>query len=116
MRDVVELETAIKFGICSFQSPADYMELEQLLLKQSAMDKPILVESTHSLHKPLAVIAYLRKMADLFTGADKTLREYEVGLLLTTLNLLTIKFYQKQRHQIMLSAAMLCEKLAHNNY
>lgn len=111
LRDVVELETAIKFGICSFASPAEYREFEQLLLQQEWMDEPVSVDLDHRFYKPLAVIGHLRKIADLFTGAAKEMNEYEVGLLLTTLNLCGIKFYESRLEQIVLSAAMLCDKL-----
>jgi hypothetical protein len=63
----------------------------------------------------LSDIGYLRNIADNFTGTDKGMVEYNIALLLQTLNLLRLEIFRPQHPKILLSAAMLCEWLARPN-
>jgi len=111
LRDVIELETAIKFDLTAYAELDDFRALETHLLQQTQLDDPILPESAHPYAKPLAVIGHLRKQAYLFTGHARPMREYNVGLLLTTLNLLRLDFLRAAFPAVLLSAALLCEWL-----
>lgn len=114
LRDVVEMETAVKFSLTSIADLSDYYEFETTLLAQMRIDQPPLPESAHPYHKALVTIGYLRVIADNFTGSAKDMVEYHIGLLLTTLNLLRMPFFSPHHRKILLSAAMLCAWFDHN--
>jgi DNA-binding response OmpR family regulator len=108
LRDVVELETAIKFSLTRFRDLRAYYEFETLLLGQTRMDQPPEAEAAHPQHKAIATIGYMRILADNFTGVDKEMHEYYIALLLQTLNLLRLDGFQARRQQILLSASLVC--------
>jgi ActR/RegA family two-component response regulator len=113
LRDVAELETVIKFNLTEVESLDDYQRLEARLVEQTRLNRPVVVSSRHPCHKPLAVIGYLRSLADNFAGSNNTMAEYNLALMLTTLNLLRLEFMQDRHRAVLLSAAMLCERLGH---
>jgi len=115
LRDIIELETAIKFNLTVTESLAQYQQLEAQLLGQTRLDRPFVPATSHPDYKALAVIGYLRRLADTLTGGVPAMTEYNVGLLLTTLNLLRFDFMGSQHGQIWLSAAMLCHHLSHSS-
>lgn len=111
LRDVVELETAIKFNLTPVSSLEQFYQLEAFLLQQTRIGHPVSAPPAHPFHKPLAVIGQLRQLADPFTGSDQDMAEYHLGLLLTTLNLLRFDFMRDHHQKALLSAAMLCQHL-----
>jgi CheY-like chemotaxis protein len=112
LRDVVELETAIKFNLTSISGLETYRQFEEYLLTQQKINRPLTPELAHPHYKALAAIGYLRNIADNFTGTDRDMIEYNMALLLQTLNLLRLDIFRPQHPKILLSAAMLCEWLA----
>lgn len=112
LSDLIELETAIKFNLTPIDRLADQAVLEKWLVCQRRIDVLDLPSEDHVHYKPLAVIGHLRRLADNFTGADKDMEEYNVGLLLTTLKYLSLEGLDTaKRQRALLSAAMLCEAL-----
>jgi CheY-like chemotaxis protein len=111
LRDVVELETAIKFNLTPIATLQEYQEFETVLLSQKRLDQPPLVDAYPRHPKAIEVISYLRKIADSFTGANKDMVEYNSALLLQTLNLLRLDFLKAHHTKVLLSAALLCEWL-----
>lgn len=110
-RDMVELETAIKFNLVEINDLVEYYRFERRLLEQSRLDQPVEVGPRHPYRKPLKVIGYLRELANQWAGRNNEMTEYFWALLLTTLNLLRLDFMQEKHRKILLSAAMLCERL-----
>lgn len=111
LADVVELETAIKFNFAPTVTLQEYAELESYLLCQDRIDELSLPEEDHPLYKPIAVIAHLRRLADILTGVDKGMDQYNLGLFMTALKVLGIEAFEDQRKKALLSASMLCERL-----
>jgi hypothetical protein len=112
LRDVAELETALKFRLAEIDDLGDYQRFEKRLLDQVKLNEPIEVGARNSFCKPLTVVCYLRKLADPMAGATNEMMEYYWGLLLTTLNLLRLEAYRPHWRRALLSAALLCERLA----
>jgi CheY-like chemotaxis protein len=115
LRDVVELETAIKFNLTPIVDLEAYRQFEEYLLSQKRINQLLTPDPDHLHHKALSDIGYLRNIADNFTGTDKGMVEYNIALLLQTLNLLRLEIFRPQHPKILLSAAMLCEWLARPN-
>lgn len=113
LRDVIELETAIKFSLAEINDLAEFQRFEKRLLEQTKLNEPVEVGARKALHKPFAVINHLRKLADPMAGSRNEMTEYLWGLLLTTLNLLRLEPLRPHWRKALLSAAMLCEKLEH---
>jgi CheY-like chemotaxis protein len=111
LADAVELETAIKLNLVSDITLQEYAELESYLLRQNRIDKLDLPAEDHPLYKPLAVIAHLRGLADILTGVDKGMDQYNLGLFMTALKVLGIEAFEKHRVKALLSASMLCDRL-----
>jgi CheY-like chemotaxis protein len=111
LRDVVELESSIKFQLTDIDSLTDYQRMEALLLSQERIDQPVDCDPTDPYFKPLTTIGYLRSRADKFTGAAKDMYEYNLALLLQTLGMLRLNFIQEKHPALLLSAAMLCDWL-----
>jgi CheY-like chemotaxis protein len=111
LRDLVELETALKFSL-SAASLAEHMQIENLLLSQERLDAPPLLPRGHPHAKLLSVIAHLRGQAARLVGADRDMAEYNTALLLTTLNLLRLPALRHSHDRVLLSAALLCDRLA----
>ena len=76
------------------------------------LNEPIDVGARNPLYKPLNVVSYLRKLADPLAGSNNEMTEYFWGLLLTTLNLLRLESLRPQWRKALLSAALVCERLA----
>lgn len=112
LRDFVELETALKFKLTPIPNLANYQRFEEILLGQSRLDQPYLPRPNHPYHKPLAVIGYLRRLADTLSGSGPAMTEYLTALLLSTLNLLRLASFRMHYAKILLSAALLCERLS----
>lgn len=111
LRDVVELETVIKLRLTPVADLAAYMELERSLLDQTHLDRFPTIRRNHPHAKALHVLAHLRHLADLLTGQDSSMREYNLALLLQTLNLLRFDFMRAHHAKALLSAALLTEWL-----
>jgi len=116
LRDFVELETGIKFNLTPTLDMAQRAEFERLLLAQPELGAPVACAETEPYAKAAAVIFHLRSLAAdaLGFGADST--EYYAALLLQSLNLLRLGFLhrgheQHSRGQVLLSAALLCQRL-----
>jgi hypothetical protein len=112
LRDAIELETAIKFNLAGINDLAEFQRFERRLLSQTRLGQPSDFSPRHPYHKPLAVTSYLRRLADPLAGAHNEVTEYYWGLLLTTLNLLRLEPLRPQWRKALLSAALVCERLA----
>ena len=116
LRDVVEMETAIKFSLTSLATNGQRAEFEQLLLAQTSLDKAVAFDAGAPYAKAAAVIFYLRLLAAEILGLNRDGAEYNVALLLQTLNLLRLNFLhhpheERSRCQVLLSAALICRRL-----
>jgi hypothetical protein len=101
--------TAIKFNLTPSLSLAEHYGMEQMLLHQTRLDRPIVPDPLHPQYKALAAISHLRRLADVLTGGcSGDMAEYYEGLLLATLKLLRHEFLNQHHRRIILSAAMLC--------
>jgi DNA-binding response OmpR family regulator len=116
LRDVVELETVIKFSLTNIEQLSDHRQFEQLLLSQTRIDQPVVLPDHHPQLKALRTISFLRSnIAAPLTGIHNTnMVEYNVSLLLATLNLLRLDFLRTQHTRVLLSAALLCQWLQDN--
>ena len=112
LRDVAELETALKFGLAEIDDLAEYQRFEKRLLEQTKLNEPVEMGTRNSLYKPFTVVSHLRKLADPMAGGTNEMTEYYWGLLLTTLNLLRLEPLRPQWRKALLSAALVCERLA----
>jgi hypothetical protein len=110
--DVVELETTIKFVLTPNLNLTEHYQLEQKLLSQTRLDRPIRPSRAQLFYKPITVINHLRRLADPLTGCSPDMTEYYEGLLLATLNLLRLNFMRPHHLRILLSASMLCQQLS----
>lgn len=113
LRDVAELETALKFNLAEIDDLAEYQRFEKRLLEQTKLTEPVEMGTRNSFYKPFTVVSHLRKLADPMAGSTNEMKEYYWGLLLTTLNLLRLEALRPQWRKALLSAALLCEKLEH---
>lgn len=111
LRDVVELETAVKFNLTPIADLEVYRQFEEYLLAQKQINRPPTPDPGYPYARALAAIGHLRNIADNFTGTDKDMVEYNIALLLQTLNLLRLNFMRPHHLKILLSASMLCEWL-----
>jgi ActR/RegA family two-component response regulator len=111
LRDVAELETALKFNLLETEGLAEFQRFDRRLLKQTKLTEPVEVGIRSQSYKPLTVISHLRKLADPMAGSTNEMTEYFWGLLLTTLNLLRLETLRPRRREALLSASMLCERL-----
>ena len=112
LRDAAELETAIKFNLAEIDDLAEYQRFERRLLEQIKLNEPVEMGTRNSLYKPFTVVSHLRKLADPMAGATNEMPEYYWGLLLTTLNLLRLEPLRPHWRKALLSAALVCERLA----
>lgn len=114
LRDVIELECAIKFSLSGIVDLAAQQMLEEMLLSQSKPAQTIQAPDGFPFAKALEAIVYLRTLASDFTEHD--MREYLSALLLHTLYLLSLDFLHERdagsRARVLLSAAMIVEKLS----
>jgi len=113
--DFIELETVIKFELLETEDIVALYEFEKALLAPmrlgEAMQFPSSL-STNELMKAFTVIKKLRELAHDVIRPSDDVRDYYIGLLYMTLNML--RFYRRpkaRRQHALLSAAMLCEKL-----
>ncbi len=111
LRDVVEMETVIKFSLAGIADLNTFLRFEQRLANQARIDQPPQPPPDDPHAKSLAVIGYLRRLADSYTGSGSDMIEYKTALLLSTLNLLRLDFMAAQHRQALLSAALLCQNL-----
>lgn len=119
LRDFIELETTIKFELLSVSDLVALHRIESALLAPKQFDE--LRESSDDFHdealnKAFHVICALRSMAHDAVRPDSNMLEYYVGLFYNTLNLIRYYWLLRQgpkarRRYVLLSAAMLCEKL-----
>jgi CheY-like chemotaxis protein len=119
LRDVIELETTVKFELLDVADLGALYELESALLAPRRFDEPLEFSNSSGnkeLAKAFAVISTLRSMAHDMVRPDNDMQEYYVGLFYQTLNLL--RYYwllrrepKARRRYVLLSASMLCERL-----
>ena len=113
LRDLVELECAIKFNLAGVTDLASCQRFEAALLQQTRLDQPIALPADAPAPKALAVIAHLRALGSDFAGPG--MREYNTALLLHTLYMLSLNFLYgpdpSGRTRVLLSAAMLASAL-----
>lgn len=116
LRDLAELETAIKFSLTPLADNAQRAAFERLLLAQPDLDTPVAFDADEPYAKAAAVIFHMRSLVADVLGFSHDSDEYYMALLLQTLNLLRLSFLHTQneertRSQVLLSAALLCRKL-----
>ncbi len=113
LRDLVELECAIKFNLAGVTDLAAYHRFETTLLQQTRLDQSISPAPDAPEGKALAVIAHLRALGSGFT--EPGMREYNTALLLHTLYMLSLDFlYEVEPHKRtrgLLAAAMIASTL-----
>jgi CheY-like chemotaxis protein len=116
LRDLAELETAIKFNLTALADSGQRAAFERLLLAQPALDAPVAFETTAPYAKAAAVVFHLRLLVAELLGFNRDSGEYYVALLLQTLNMLRLDFLhgehgEMSRRQVLLSAALICQRL-----
>lgn len=124
LRDVVVLETDLKFRVIPALEPTEFVKLEQTLLNLTPggaleLDATLSMEA----RKAAEVLVGLRELAwelldcNKGTSALNAQREYLQSLLMATLNVLRLKHFKKEpdlqprRRDAFLSAALICQKL-----
>jgi CheY-like chemotaxis protein len=124
LRDVVVLETDLKFRVMDALNPAEFVRLEQNLVNLQP-GSVLELDSTFSANarKAAEVLAGLRQIAwellDCGRGAcaADAQREYLMSLLMATLNVLRLRHFkedpvlQPRRRDAFLSAALIAQKL-----
>jgi hypothetical protein len=111
LRDVVEMETVIKFSLTGIADLNTFLSFEQQLVSQPRIDQSPRPAPDDPHYKPLAVIGYLRRLADAYTGSGSDMIEYNTALLLSTLNLARLEFMADRHRHALLSASLLCQRL-----
>jgi DNA-binding response OmpR family regulator len=109
LRDVIELETAVKFSLAPTASLVEHRQMEEHLLRQVRLDQPVMPRPRAPQRKTLAVVGHLRSLAAAYNGASKDINEYLIGLLFTTLNLLRLPTTSEVRLHALMSASLLCD-------
>ncbi len=113
LRDLVELECAIKFNLAGMTDLTRCQRFEATLLQQARLDQPVTLPENDPDAKALAVILHLRSLGSDFTGPG--MREYNTALLLHTLYMLSLDFLAEAddsgRLRLLLSAAMITAAL-----
>lgn len=124
LRDVVVLETDVKFCVMERLDPVEFVRLEQTLANLRPGNR-LELDSTLSAEarKAAEVFAGLRQIAwelldyNKGTNVIDTQREYLMSLLMATLNVLRLRHLktdarlQPRRKDAFLSAALICQKL-----
>jgi CheY-like chemotaxis protein len=118
LRDVLELETDVKFHLLDATEPAALLAFETALLGQRRLDEPPPADfgGEPALEKAFAVVVALRGIAGRLLGAEAgegDMEEYYQGLFWLTLNTLRLRNMDplKKRHAL-LAGAVLAGKLA----
>lgn len=112
LRDIVELEAAIKIALTEQSDLETHARLELALLESPALNEVPVPDQADPLHKPLAVIAYLRRFAAPLAGREQDMREYNAALLMEMFKMLSLDFLGAEVHEkTLLSAALLCDRL-----
>jgi CheY-like chemotaxis protein len=115
LRDLIELETDVKFALLGATDLPVLLKFEVALLAARRLGDTLSspdFSTRPELEKAFAVIAYLRGIAGRLLGAETEMEEYYWGLFLLTLNALRLKSIDrlKKRHAL-LSAALLAQRL-----
>ena len=124
LRDFVELETDIKFRLLEDLMPADFLALEQTLIALEWPTRGIEVPADWPEHARRAATVIVGLRAEAWRLLEATQpnnnliqREYLIGLLLGTLNILRLRHYKEapalrpRRKLALLSAGLICEHL-----
>jgi len=124
LRDFVELEIDIKFRLIETLSPEDFCRFEQALIHLERPEYGLTLSNNYpaAMQKAEQVIAGLRSEAwRLLYAIQPNLRliqrEYLIGLLMGTLNIMRLRHYkedpvlQPRREWALLSAALICQHL-----
>jgi len=116
LRDLIELETDIKFKLLEATNFPTLFQFEKALLTPKHLGdqlSPPNFDGRPELEKAFTVVAHLRHIAGRILGPKVEMKEYYWGLALLTLNALRLKSIdrtKKQRH-VLPSAALLVERL-----
>lgn len=116
-RDFVTLESVIKFQLLEEESLRALYEFEKAILSPDSLTDSLRlpqIPMSTQMAKAFTVIEHLRELAGTVIQPSKEMHAYYAGLFYHTLNL--IRYYhllrlKRRKHYILLSAAMLCEKL-----
>lgn len=124
LRDVVVLETDLKFRVMEALDPVEFVELEQTLVNLRPGCALELAPSLSAKARQAAeVLAGLRQIAwelldcNRGTSATSAQCEYLLSLLMATLNVLRLRHFKEQPHlqprrrAALLSAALIAQKL-----
>ena len=114
LRDIVRLEIAIKFHLTSIVSLAERATFEESLQFRITPPTSLSISSQEPYAKAVQAILYLRSLAYELPGVEGNMEEYQIALLLETLNLLRPQRSGDDanvRSQILLSAAMICSSM-----
>lgn len=113
LRDLVELECALKFNLAGIVDLAGCQRFETALRQQTRLDQPVTLPADDPAAKTLAVITHLRALGSDFAGLGMS--EYNTALLLHTLYMLSLNFLYEsapsKRARVLLSAAMIASTL-----
>ncbi len=115
LRDFVELEADIKFNYLATSDIETLYEFEEALTSPKKFDEPYKFENKKEIDeliKAFKVIEGLRTLAHEIVTPSNDLREYYIGLLYHTINMIRYPNIRKEqlRHAL-LSASLICERL-----
>ncbi len=115
LRDIIELETDIKFNLLDAADPFELFKFEAALLAAQNMGDVLSApefSDQPELKKAFKVVSGLRGVARHLLGAEVEMKEYYWGLFLLTLNVIRLKSIErlKKRHAL-LAASLLAHRL-----
>lgn len=109
LTDFVELETSIKYG-CFDAKSEEFWELEKCLISQSNFREELTFHhGNQNIKKAFDVVKRIREYAYLSVAPTRDMKEYYIGLLYHTLNMLRFpeKVISKEKKKSILLAASL---------
>ncbi len=115
LRDVIELETVIKFELLDSQDLAARATFEEALAsinRFSLIDKVDYAPPDEQFEKAFRSVSHLRQIARDLVHPNDDFSEYDIGLLYMALNMQ--RFYgvpKPNRLHALISASLICEKL-----
>jgi hypothetical protein len=115
LRDIIELETDIKFNLLDAADLSELFKFEAALLAAQYMGdvlSPPDFRDRPELKKAFKVVSGLRDITQRLLGAEVEMKEYYWGLFLLTLNVIRLKSIErlKKRHAL-LAASLLAHRL-----
>ena len=114
LRDIIELETDIKFNLLNVTEPRNLFKFEMAVLSPDylgdALPPPLFDDP--ELVKAYKVVAALREFAQRLLGPKVSMQEYYWGLFVMTLNVIRLKKIKPPKKQhALLAAALLASRL-----